>query len=84
MRLGKERIVTACNASDKVGFEVPLSQRLVLTVPEAAAVAGLPPRVIRVAIASGDLCCCYAASSTVRVRRSDLEDYVQSLPEVCL
>lgn len=64
-------------------IEVPPEHRLVLTVPEAAAVSGLPLKVVRAAIALGDLQACYAASSTVRVRRADLEDYVQALPDHC-
>lgn len=58
----------------------PLRDRLTLTVPEAAALAGVPARIIRTAIVYGNIEVCYAGSSTQRIRRADLDDWVTRLP----
>lgn len=60
---------------------VPIENRTLLGVREAAALTGLQPKVVQRAIRRGDLPCCYAGSGTKRIRRRDLDDWVASLPE---
>ncbi|KAB5603951.1 helix-turn-helix domain-containing protein [Bifidobacterium bifidum] len=50
-------------------------------MPEAAALTGLDEKVIRLAIRQGELIACYALSSTKRIRRRDLDDWLSALPE---
>lgn len=59
---------------------VPISARLLLTVPEAAALSGIPLRNLKAAIAYGTLTVCTTGSSRLYVRRTDLDDYVAGLP----
>ena len=61
---------------------VPLDRRLLLTVPEAAALSGIPLRNLKAAIADGLLPVCTTGSSRLYVRRADLDKYIQTLPEV--
>ena len=61
--------------------EIPVKDKLTLTVPEASALAGIPYKIVSAAVKNGDLASCYAGSSTVRIRRADLEDWVKSLPD---
>ena len=60
---------------------VPIEHRPLLGVPEAAALCGLTEKVIRQAVRRGDLIACYAYTSTMRIRRRDLEDWLSALPE---
>ena len=60
---------------------VPIEHRPLLGVPEAAALTGLDEKVVRNAICAGELIACYTGSSTKRVRRRDLDDWISSLPE---
>lgn len=60
---------------------VPIADRPLLGVPEAGALCGLDEKVIRRAIGTGELIACYAGSSTKRIRRRDLDDWISSLPE---
>ena len=46
-----------------------------------AALTGLDEKAIRLAIRQGELIACYAGSSTKRIRRRDLDDWISSLPE---
>ena len=46
--------------------DIPIKDKLTLTVPEAAALSGIPYKVVNAAVKSGDLESCYAGSSTVR------------------
>ena len=61
--------------------EVPLKDKLTLTIPEAAALSGIPYKIMSAAVKNRDLEACYAGSSTVRIRRSDLNDWVKTLPD---
>lgn len=61
-------------------YDVPLRDLLTLTVPQAAALSGIPAKVIRAQIKAGLLPCCYADTSTIRIRRTDLDEYVKALP----
>lgn len=61
--------------------DIPIKDKLTLTVPEAAALSGIPYKVVNAAVKSGDLESCYASSSTVRIRRTDLDDWVAALPD---
>ena len=47
---------------------------------EASALAGIPYKIVNAAVKNGDLASCYAGSSTVRIRRTDLDDWVAALP----
>ena len=58
---------------------VPVEHRLALTVPEAAALCGIPEKVVRAAVVHGDLSHFEKGSTTARIRRSDLEDWVALL-----
>ena len=60
---------------------VPIADRPLLGVPEAAALTGLDEKIIRLTIRQGELIACYAGSSTKRIRRRDLDDWISSLPE---
>ena len=60
---------------------VPIEHRPLLGVSEAAALTGLDEKAIRLAIRQGKLIACYAGSSTKRIRRRDLDDWISSLPE---
>ena len=55
--------------------EPPLRDTLTLTVPEAGALSGIPARVL-----NGDMPACYAGSTTMRIRRTDLDEWVANLP----
>lgn len=61
-------------------LEIPIKDKLTLTVPEASALAGIPYKIVNAAVKNGDLASCYAGSSTVRIRRTDLDDWVAALP----
>ena len=61
--------------------DVPLKDKLTLTVPEASALSGIPYKIVNAAVKHHDLEACYAGSSTVRIRRSDLNDWVATLPD---
>ena len=54
--------------------EIPIKDKLTLTVPEASALAGIPYKIVNAAVKKGDLASCYAGRSTVRIRRTDLDD----------
>lgn len=58
---------------------VPLERRLSWTVAGAARVAGLPEGVIRAAVREGRLNSFTIGSSTRRIRRADLVDWLDSL-----
>lgn len=58
---------------------VPVEHRLALTVPEAAALCGIPEKVVRAAVVHGDLRHFEKGSTTARIRRTDLEDWVALL-----
>lgn len=60
---------------------VPIEHRLLPGVPEAATLTGLDEKVIRQAIRQGKLIACYVHSSTKRIRRRDLDDWLSALPE---
>ena len=60
--------------------EIPIKDKLTLTVPEASALAGIPYKIVNAAVKNGDLASCYAGRSTVRIRRTDLDDWVAALP----
>ena len=57
---------------------VPIEHRPLLGVPEAAALTGLDEKVVRQAIRRGELIACYAGSSTKRIRRRDLDDWIRA------
>lgn len=61
--------------------KVPLSERLTLTVPEASLLTGIPAKIIRAQVKNQNLQACYAGSSTIRIRRTDLDDWIRALPE---
>lgn len=50
---------------------VPVEHRLALTVPEAAALCGIPEKVVRAAVVHGDLRHFEKGSTTARIRRSE-------------
>lgn len=58
---------------------VPIGHRPLLGVPEAVALTGLDEKVIRLAIRQGKLIACYVHSSTKRIRRRDLDDWLSAM-----
>lgn len=60
-------------------FSFPLADRLTLTVPEAAALAGIPVKIVRAAVLNADLATFTVGSTRPRVRREDLDAWVRSL-----
>ena len=74
--------LSACTAKCMTSHieEPPLRDRLTLTVPEAGALSGIPARVVRAAVLNGDMPACYAGSTTMRIRRTDLDEWVANLP----
>ena len=60
---------------------VPIEHRPLLGVPEAAALTGLTEANIRLAVGRGDLIACYAYTTIMRIRRRDLDDWLEALPE---
>lgn len=60
----------------------PLAEKLMLTVPEAAELSGIPLRNLKPALADGTLRACTTGSSRLYIRRRDLDAYIDSLPEV--
>ena len=70
----------ACMADSRIVF-VPIECRPLLGVAEAAALCGLTEKAIRCAVRRGDLLVCYVpGSSTMRIRRRDLDDWIGMLP----
>lgn len=61
-------------------YEVPLRDKLTLTIPEAEALSGIPAKVIRAQVKAGMLPARYASSSTPRIRRQDLDEWLLALP----
>lgn len=60
-------------------MSVPVERRLTLTIPAAAAVAGLPEKVVRRAVADGSLGSFTIGSTTRRIKRAELDDWIASL-----
>lgn len=60
---------------------VPIEHQPLLGVPEAAALTGLTEANIRLAVGRCDLIDCYAYTTIMRIRRRDLDDWLESLPE---
>ena len=60
----------------------PLSERLVLTKPEAAELSGIPLRNLTAAIARGECRVCTTGTSREYIRRTDLDKYIAGLPEL--
>ena len=64
------------------GAEIWIGIKIRRTIErEAAALTGLDEKIVRQAIRQGELIACYAHSSTKRIRRRDLDDWISSLPE---
>lgn len=57
----------------------PLADRLTLTVPEAAALSGIPVKVVRAAVVCDELASFTAGSTTRRIKRADLDGWVGML-----
>lgn len=76
-----DRFEETIHAGPKEKPYVPIEHRPLLGVSEAAALTGLDEKIVRQAIRQGELIACYAHSSTKRIRRRDLDDWISSLPE---
>lgn len=59
---------------------VPIENRPLLGVAEAEALTGIPAKIIRAQIRSGLLKARMAGSTTMRVRRADLDVWLDALP----
>ena len=47
--------------------EIPIKDKLTLTVPEASALAGIPYKIVNAAVKNGDLASCYAGLSLIHI-----------------
>lgn len=61
-------------------YDVPLRDKLTLTIPEAEALPGIPAKVIRAQVRACLLPARYASSSTPRILRADLDEWLEALP----
>ena len=69
------------NAADpKEKPYVPITDRPLLGVPEAEALTGIPAKIIRAQIRNGLLKARMAGSTTIRIRRADLDVWLDALP----
>lgn len=59
---------------------VPIEHRPLLGVPEAEALTGVPAKIIRAQIRNGLLKARMAGSTTMRIRRADLDVWLDALP----
>lgn len=59
---------------------VPINDRPLLGVPEAEALTGVPAKIIRAQIRNGLLKARMAGSTTMRIRRADLDAWLDALP----
>ena len=59
---------------------VPINDRPLLGVPEAEALTGVPAKIIRAQVRNGLLKARMAGSTTMRIRRTDLDEWVANLP----
>lgn len=59
---------------------VPIEHRPLLGVTEAEALTGIPAKIIRANIRSGRLAARMADSTTMRIRRADLDEWLDLLP----
>ena len=59
---------------------VPIADRPLLGVPEAEALTGVPAKIIRAQVRNGLLKARMAGSTTMRIRRADLDAWLDALP----
>lgn len=59
---------------------VPIENRPLLGVPEAEALTGVPAKIIRAQVRNGLLKARMAGSTTMRIRRADLDAWLDALP----
>lgn len=59
---------------------VPIENRPLLGVDEVEALTGVPAKIIRANVRNGLLKACMAGSTTMRIRRADLDAWLDALP----
>lgn len=59
---------------------VPIENRPLLGVDEVEALTGVPAKIIRANVRNGLLKACLAGSTTMRIRRRDLDAWLDALP----
>ena len=59
---------------------VPIENRPLLGVDEVEAHTGVPAKIIRANVHNGLLKACMAGSTTMRIRRRDLDEWLDMLP----
>lgn len=59
---------------------VPIENRPLLGAPEAEALTGIPVKIIRAQVRNGLLKARMAGSTTMRIRRADLDAWLDALP----
>ena len=59
---------------------VPIENRPLLGVDEVEALTGVPAKIIRANVRNGLLKACLAGSTTMRIRRRDLDEWLDMLP----
>mgnify|MGYP007126431695 FL=1 len=59
---------------------VPIEHRPLLGVPEAEALTGVPTKITRAQVRNGLLKARMAGSTTMRIRRADLDAWLDALP----
>lgn len=59
---------------------VPIENRPLLGVDEVEALTGVPAKIIRANVRNGLLKACMTGSTTMRIRRRDLDEWLDTLP----
>lgn len=73
------RIASVMTDSKKTSY-VPIENRPLLGVDEVEALTGVPAKIIRAQVRNGLLKARMAGSTTMRIRRADLDAWLDALP----
>lgn len=73
------RIASVMTDSKKTPY-VSIENRPLLSVDEVEALTGVPAKIIRANVRNGLLKACMAGSATMRIRRADLDAWLDALP----
>ncbi|PKU96924.1 hypothetical protein CQR55_0707 [Bifidobacterium pseudolongum subsp. globosum] len=73
------RIASVMTDSKKTPY-VPIENRPLLGVDEVEVLTGVPAKIIRANVRNGLLKACMAGSTTMRIRRRDLDEWLDMLP----
>ncbi|WP_137655449.1 helix-turn-helix domain-containing protein [Bifidobacterium moukalabense] len=76
----EDRPSPAATTDSKKKPYVPIEHRPLLGVPEVEALTGIPAKIIRANVRNGLLKARMAGSTTMRIRRVDLDAWLGALP----